>query len=156
MSRALALASAALVLACSAPLEGELVGEPVDDWTFAAGSDDIDFESPGGLRFRRVLVDTHVYDGALYLVVSTIFSAEDAALDEVLAGGRVRARIEGKRYDLRAARLERAEDIDPFLPSLLRESMGIESEGARWDPEPERYPGTQVRQWFFRLESQPR
>ncbi len=156
MIRGALVALGVLALACGSPLEGELVSEPVRDWSFARGAEDVAFETPGGARFQRVLAETYVHDGTLYLLVSTIFSAEDAALNETLAGGRVRARIAGKLYDLRATRLERAEDIDPFLPSLLRETMGMESQGARWDPLPDRYPGTQMRRWFFRLESDPR
>ena len=61
----------------------------------------------------------------------------------------------GKLYDLDARQLTTPAEIDRILPGLVRQN-GIEATGVRWDPEPERYPGTQMRQWFLRLESATR
>jgi hypothetical protein len=145
----------ALLLAagCSAPLEGGLVAEQVSDWSFLSGAEGLTFATPSGQRFRSVLTSHLVHDGGLYLHVSTIFSLADGALDELLAGGELQLLADGRLYDLRATRLEGPEMIDPILPTLLGENLKVETTGARWDPTPERYPGTQIRQWFFRLES---
>ena len=90
--------------------------------------------------------------GALYLQVSTILPASDAALDELRAGAELRLRAQGRVHPLRAIELTTGAEIDPILPTLVRETLAIEATGLRWDPEPARYPGTQIRQWFFRLE----
>lgn len=145
----------ALGLACSAPLEGDVAGGPVDDWSFVAEADDVELASGSGRRFRTVLAGPIVHDGDLYLHASTIFDLDDAALGEVLAGGGVRLLADGRLYELAARRLTTAAEIDPVLPTLVRENLKVEATGIRWDPEPARYPGTQIRQWFFRLESRP-
>ncbi len=39
-----------------------------------------------------------------------------------------------------------------MLPGIVSDTLKVEAEGIRWDPEPERYAGTQIRQGWFRLE----
>ena len=150
--RVVALAFA-LLAACSGGLEGEVVSEPVTDWSFLANAKDVVFETASGDSFTLVGVDPIVHEGALYLLATTIFTFDDGALDAVLAGEGVRMLAEGKLYDLKATHLTRAADIEPFLPTYVRENLRVEATGIRWDPEPERYPGTQNGSWFFRLES---
>lgn len=152
---ALALSLAlSLELGCSGGLSGEAVSEPVDDWSFVAEADDVAFATASGDTFTFVNAGPLVHEGALYFQATTIFERGDDALDALLAGERLRMRANGKLYDLDATRLTTPEEVDPLLPGMLRQS-GIEATGARWDPEPERYPGTQVRRWLFRLESAP-
>jgi hypothetical protein len=141
-----------LALACSARLEGELVSEPVADWSFLAGAGDVELATASGRRFRTVQAEPFVHEGALYLYVSTILPGSDAALGELHSGGELRLRAQGRVYPLRATELTRGAEIDPILPSLVRNTMAIEATGLRWDPEPARYPGTQIRRWLFRLE----
>lgn len=142
-----------LALGCSSPLEGEVVSEPVADWSSVADAEDVELATASGRRFRMAIARLSVHASALHLHVSTIFSLSDAALDELVESGRLRLRANGRVYDLRATRLTTAAEIDPLLPTLVRGQMKIEATGLRWDPEPARYPGTQLRQWFFRLES---
>ena len=149
--RRLALALC-LALACSAPLEGELVSEPVADWSFLAGAGDVALATASGRRFRIVQAKPFVHAGALYLQVSTILPAQDAALGELRAGAELRLRAQGRVHPLRAIELTTGAEIELILPTLVRETLAIEATGLRWDPEPARYPGTQIRQWFFRLE----
>ena len=141
-----------LALACSAPLEGELVSEPVTDWSFLAEAGDVELATASGRRFRTVQAEPFVHAGALHLYVSTIFPWTDAALGELRAGTELRLRVQGRVHPLRATELSRSAEIDPILPSLVRDTMAIEATGLRWDPEPARYPGTQIRRWLFRLE----
>jgi hypothetical protein len=148
--RAAALALC-LALACSRPLEGELA-EPPDEWSFLAGARDVELATASGRRFRSVQATPFVHRGAPYLHVSTIFAASDAALDELRAGGELRLRAGGRVHPLRAVELTSAAEIDPILPSHVRGTLAVEATGLRWDPHPARYPGTQIRQWFFRLE----
>ena len=141
-----------LALACSAPLEGEVVSQPVADWSFLGEAGDVALATASGRRFRTVQAVPFVHEGALYLRVSTILPTSDAALDELRAGAELRLRAQGHVHPLRAIELTRAAEIDPILPSLVRDTLAIEATGLRWDPDPARYPGTQIRQWFFRLE----
>jgi hypothetical protein len=150
--RAAVLALALALPACGGRLEGERASEPVRDWSFVAQADDVAFETSRGRRFRWVQPAAHAHEGALYLYVSTVLNRRDAALEEVLAGGELRMRAGGRLYDLRAVRLTEPAQIDPILPSLLSERMEIEAVGAHLAPSPARYPGTQLRQWFFRLQ----
>jgi hypothetical protein len=140
-----------LALGCSAPLEGERVREPVADWSFVSEARDVELATASGRRFRTVIANPFVHGRALYLHVTTILPFSDAALDDVLGGAGLALRTGGRVYALRATRLDTAREIDPLLPTLVR-GMSIEATGLRWDPEPARYPATQVRQWFFRLE----
>jgi hypothetical protein len=141
-----------LALACSAPLEGERVSEPVADWSFLAQAGDVELATADGQRFRTVQARPFVHAGAPYLHVSTILASSDAALDELRGGAELRLRAQGRVHPLRAIELTTAAEIDPLLPSLVRDTLAIEARGLRWDPHPARYPGTQIRQWFFRLE----
>ena len=149
---ALALSALALALGCSRGLSGQVVTEPVDDWSFVAEAEDVAFATESGDTFTFVAAGPLVHEGALYLQASTIFARDDGALDALLAGEGLRMRVGSKLYDLDARRLTTPEEVSPLVPVILRQSR-IEATGARWDPEPERYPGTQARQWFFRLES---
>jgi hypothetical protein len=141
-----------LALACSAPLEGELASQPVADWSFLAEADDVALATASGRRFRTVQAEPFAHEGALYLYVSTILPASDAALDELRSGAELRLRARGSVHPLRAVELTTGAEIDPILPTLVRETLAIEATGLRWDPEPARYPGTQIRRWLFRLE----
>jgi len=141
-----------LMLACSGPLEGERVSEPVADWSFVTEADDVTFASVDGARFRAVQVFPVVHDGHLYLHVSTILSLDDAGLDALLEGQGLHMRTGGRLYEFQPRRLSTPAEIDPLLRTLVRDNLKVEATGVRWDPEPERYPDTQVRQWFFRLE----
>ena len=147
-ARALALV---LLLGCSGGLEGEVVSDPVADWSFVADAQDVAFETAGGENFITVSANPIVHDGDLYLSVSSIFTLGNDAVDATLAGEGIRMRADGKIYDLSATHLTEAREIDPILPTLVR-ANGREAPGIRWDPKPERYPGTQMQRWFFRLE----
>lgn len=145
----------ALLLGCSGDLEGELVTDPVTDWSFVANTKDVAFTTARGQPFTIMVANPIVHEGKLYLSVSSLLNFSDGALDAILAGEGVWMRVDGKLYDLSATRLTDARDIDPILPTLIR-ANGMVATGIRWDPEPERYPGTQMGRWFFRLESAER
>jgi hypothetical protein len=143
-----------VALGCSSPLEGDAVTEPVADWASVAGAEDLELATASGRRFRRVLAQPFVSSNVLHLHVYTILDVSDPALDELLESGRIALRANGRVHALRATRLTSAAEIEPVLPTLVRDRMNIDATGLRWDPEPARYPGTQLRQWFFRLESE--
>ncbi len=145
----------ALLLGCSGGLEGDVVTDPVADWSFVANAEDVSFAAGNGETFTTVVANPIAHEGGLYLTVSTLFTFRDDGLDAILAGEGVRMRADGKVYDLSATHLTDPRDIDPLLPTLVR-ANGMEATGVRWDPEPSRYPGTQMPRWFFRLVSAER
>jgi hypothetical protein len=151
-----ALLAALLALGCSGALEGELVSTPVSDWSFVTDGEEPVFATAGGRRFQRVALAPFVHEGALHLHVFTFLDGDDAALAEVLGGGELRMAEGGKVYPLAAVQLTGAGEIEPVLPSLVRQTLQMEATGLRWDPEPARYPGTQLRQWLLRLHSPAR
>jgi hypothetical protein len=150
------LLAVALLLACSPPLRGELATQPVSDWSFVREAQDVAFETAGSRRFRTVAAAPVVQGGALHLHVFTFATGEDAALAELLAGGGLRMQAAGRIHELRTTPLTAATEIEAILPALVRDEMKMEATSLRWDPRPARYPGTQLRQWFFRLDSAPR
>jgi hypothetical protein len=152
--RATALALAGgLLLGCGPSLEGQPERGPVRDWSFVTGADDVVFETPGGRSFRWVTAAPLVVEGRLHLVVSTVFGWEDPALAEVLADGRLRMRAAGRLYELRVRELRGPAEIDPLLPTLVRERLHMHATGLRLERDSQRYPGTQIRRWFLRAES---
>ena len=76
----------ALLLGCSGALEGEVVTDPVVDWSFVATAQDVAFTAAGGETFTTVVANPVVHEGKLYLSVSTLFTFDDDALDAILAG----------------------------------------------------------------------
>jgi hypothetical protein len=68
----------------------------------------------------------------------------------------MRVRAGGVVYRARAVPLEGAEQIDPVLPDLLTGVQHLHVGAPHWiGTASERYPGTQVRQRFFRVEAPP-
>lgn len=142
-----------LLVACSERLAGERVEESIEDWSFVHNVADVTFATADGQRFRAVEVGHIVADGELYLHAQTIFRGSDATLDAVLAGAPLEMQVDGRVYPLEATYLTEAADIERVLPILVRDGMRIDATGIRWQPDSPRYPGTQMRQWYFRLES---
>lgn len=140
----------ACALACGSGLEGE-PGGAVEDWSFVRDAESVAFGAADGTPVRRVLAHPLVLDGRLHLRALTVFAVEDPALAAILETGRARVAVDGRVWTVRAVRLTRAEQIDPLLPELLRLSH-LEATAPRWEPTTPRYPGTQVQQWFLRLE----
>jgi hypothetical protein len=142
-----------LLLACSSGLEGERAEEPVRDWSFVANASDVTFWTADGTSFRGTIARPVLHEGALYLHAYTIFPLSEAILEVMNAGDEIFVRVDGVLHAVRATPLRSAAEIDPILPALVGSEMRMEATGLRWDPTPARYPGTQVMQWFFRLES---
>lgn len=150
MTRGWAALLLAGAIACGSGLDG-VPGGAVDDWSFVRDADSVAFASADGTRTRLVLAHPLVVDGRLHLRAMTIFPARDPAIEAILAEGRAQIAVDGRVWQVRAVPLTRAEEIDPLLPELLRLSH-VEATAPRWDPDPSRYPGTQVQQWFIRLD----
>ena len=94
---------------------GELVAGPVDDWTFAAQIEEIELEVDPASP-RSITVWCLVHGGRLYIPAAQ--GERKRWPGQVAADPRVRARIDGKRYDLGAVRI-----IEPVLAEALTAAL---------------------------------
>jgi hypothetical protein len=122
VSRFVASALPAMLLACSlvtgcggpflvipgGELRGEVVNEPVEDWSFIADRF-VDLETRPSNPYS-VQVNYFVKDGELY-----IDPAEGRGwLENIREDPRVRVRFGGRIYPLIAVRVDRAEELEGF------------------------------------------
>lgn len=140
-------------LACGSGLAGA-PGGAVDDWSFVRDARNVTFAAGDGTPIRLALAHPMVVKGRLYLHAMTLLDVADPALRAILREGRVQMAVRGRVWRGRAVPLTRAAEIDPLLPELLRLSH-VQGTAPHWNPQPARYPGTQLRQWFFRLDLEP-
>ena len=152
-ARALALAAGLAMLAC-----GGRLGEPSDaalpDAEALAAASDLAFATADGETPGFLSPTPFVHAGALHFVVSAL-PGTDASWVEAVSGP-MRVRAGGVVYRGRAVPLEGAAQIDPVLPDLLTRVQRMNVGTPHWvGTASERYPGTQLRQRFFRVESRP-
>jgi hypothetical protein len=133
------------------PLEGELVSGPTEDWSFAGDRYGIEVETRAGRWLRSARAWFVVQDGALYLYTASPveFGWIRRLREEDV---HVRLRIGGKLYATRAILLTDPAEIEPLLPEVLAKYYGVEASRVRWVGSSPRFPGTQLQQWFFRVE----
>ena len=121
---------------------GELVGEPVADWSFAKDLASIELEAnPAKPRSRTAWLA--VVDGRLYVPCG--FPESKAWPHQVLRDGRVVLRIDGRRYPFRALRETDPERLRRLGAEVARK-YGVGDEEAA-------VAGRDV--WFFRMDPRP-
>lgn len=121
---------------------GEWVSEPVRNWSFAADVAEIELQLVEPPRSRTVWILVH--EGRAYVPCGFL----DVPLwkqwpHEALADGRAVARIEGRRYPLRAVRI-----TEPELYARLGERAAEKYGAPGGTPDPDAV-------WFFRLDPRP-
>lgn len=131
-------------------LSGELVTEPVSDFSFASSEYGVQVEALSSTFFPSANVRCLVVEGTLYLFTESVF--EFGWLRALRRDPRARIRIREELYEVRAVPLTHPADIDPLLPDLLRKYFGMKVSGARYVGSSPRFPGTQVDMNFFRIE----
>jgi hypothetical protein len=133
-------------------LDGELVAERIDDWSFAANHDRIEIETRSGSFLRSASTWFFVHEGTLYLyAASPVEFGWIRRLRE--EDPNLMLRLDGKLYPVRAEALVEPGQIEPLLPAMLSKYYAMEVVHIRWVGPTRRFPGTQLRQWFFRIES---
>jgi len=119
------------------PMSGEIVREPVTDWSSVlAGTSRLELQVDPA--HPRSLTTTYIlHDGALY--VPSVLAAHKTWPAHVMADGRVVVRVHGRLYERRAVRV-----TDPAeIRALARE----------WDPKtPDDLDVGTLSTWYFRLE----
>ncbi len=117
---------------------GELIADPRVDWSFATSVREIDFQllEPPRSRVTWVLV----HEGQLYIPCGMPnFRLLKQWPHEALRDGRSLLRIQGKRYERQAVRVE-----DPRLLAVLAEQLRKKYPiGEGYDPD---------NLWFFRMD----
>jgi hypothetical protein len=146
---ALGAVVAGAVLACGpvgpipgGALRGDVVSKPVSDWSFTRDVEKVQVETRPSDPYS---VNTWIYGEGdrLYLPTSLILGDSEPTEREwvrnVLEDDRVRVRIDGLIYELRAIRVTDAEELEDARTKLL----------AKYDVEPDDHSSAA---WVFRLE----
>jgi hypothetical protein len=142
------------ILGCGHPIEGALDPGPLPAAEAVLAAPDLAFGAADGERPGFLLVEAFAHEGRLYLRAGTILAGEVAWIDRIARESSLRVLANGRVYAARAVPLTTAAEIDPLLPEVVSR-MRIDATGLRYVPDSERYPGTQLRQWYFRVEPDP-
>jgi len=139
------------------PLRGEPAAESVRDWGFLEPRYAIEIQTHAWSLLPSAQARFVVQDGVLWLY------AMATADFEVPWVRRLRDRdpgvtigVDGKLHQGRAVWVSDADALAPLLPAVLRKYHMVETSRARFVPSPERFPGTQIRHAFFRVDPAPR
>jgi hypothetical protein len=117
--------------------EGPLVTEAVQDWSFAAGVDEIELQLASQATSRTTWILVH--EGGAYVPAAVEFPPGKTWHRAALADGRATLRIAGRRYPVTLTKVE-----DGTLVAAVREV------GASKYPD---RPSGEA--WLFRVESRP-
>jgi hypothetical protein len=93
---------------------GDVVTQPVDDWSFAADVPEIELQLASQTRSRTTWIVVH--DGKAYVPASTQFPPGKTWHQSALEDGRATLRIAGKRYPVTLAKLD-----DPARITAVRD-----------------------------------
>jgi hypothetical protein len=149
--RAAAAVALLAALGCGHRIEGALEPGPLPPAAEVVAAPDLAFAAADGERPRFLLVEAFAHDGGLYLRAGTIFAGEVPWVERIARESSLRVLVNGKVFAARAIPLETAAEIDPLLPEVVSR-LRIDASGLHYVPDSERYPGTQLRQWYFRVE----
>lgn len=123
--------------------KGPLVREPVADWTFATAEQTAELQLVEPLRSRTVWLVVH--EGALYIPCGFLnWPLWKQWPYEALADGRAVLRLQGKRYEVQAQRVESDAEYQAALRLVARkyaQGRSVEADDRVV--------------WFFRLDPRP-
>jgi hypothetical protein len=153
---ALALAGCELGPFGGTALRGERVAEPVRDWSFAEPRYFVEIQTHAGSLLPSARTWFVVHEGTLWLYTMSTGGLEPPWL------GRLRDEdpgvtigVDGRLHEGVARLVTEPAELEPLLPRVLAKYHMVEVDGARF-ARSERFPGTQIRHWFFRVEPPPR
>jgi hypothetical protein len=134
-------------------LRGEPAAESPRDWSFLEPRYAIEIETRASSLLPSAQSRFIVQDGVLWLYAMKNADFEypwSRRLREQGAGITIAA--DGKLYPARAVLVEDTAMLEPLLPVVLRKYHLVETARARFVASPPRFPGTQIRHVFFRVE----
>jgi len=111
------------------PLAGEVVAEPVDDWSFSDAHLTVAIETQGAWLDHSVTVLCVAYAGSLY--VPSRNPTGKRWVRNVEHQERVRIGVEGRIYPARAERVTSLQEAEAASRALLRKYLGIEASEVR-------------------------
>lgn len=129
-------------------LRGELVTEPVEDWSFIPEQQHyLDVESRAGWLPYSARPWFMVHEQQLYLLLPSLFG--DALTRRIAEDPSLRVRVEGRIYPRRAVKVDEEGNLALLLAPFLRRQMAIEIGGKsrRVDS------GLDAKVWVYRLDS---
>jgi len=138
------------------PLRGEPATERVRDWSFLEPRYGVEIETHARSFLPSAWSRFVVQDGVLWLYAMSAADLEYPwvrRLRDVDPG--VTIAVDGKLYPGQAILVRDADMLAPLLPAVLRKYHMVETARARFVASPERFPATQIRHWFFRVEPAP-
>ncbi len=133
------------------PLLGELVREPVRDWSFTDAHGEIQVQTRIGILPYSVTTWSLSHQGRLYVPARN--GGAKRWVQRVLSDPEARIRIAGKVYPVRFELVTGSEETRPLARVMLAKYLGVEADEARplSGPTPEGQPRAEV--WIFRVES---
>jgi hypothetical protein len=131
-------------------LRGELVTEPVQDWSFTDDYFEIQVETRGNWLPHSVTticmaVGPHLYVPARRGGVKTWVA-------NLIKDPRARIRIGGQVYERTAVRVMEGEELGPAALALLRKYYGVEADAATFLTETPAEDDDRVDLWVFRMD----
>ena len=109
-------------------LSGEVVNEPVDDWSFVASHHYLLIESGARMLPYSKNVWFMVHQGDLYVLLPSLFG--DELRQRLLLDPLVRVEVAGKVYEQRAKEVEGDALVGELMAPVLRRIGSIELSGA--------------------------
>ncbi len=119
---------------------GELVTEPVTDWSFAENEELVELQLSGDSTSRTTWI--LVLDGSAYIPASLSFPPGKTWHKRADKNGSAVVRIRGRRYPIDMNRISDSE-IEADLKGIVVQKYGAAT------------PGDDAGVWFFRLSSRP-
>lgn len=139
------------------PLRGEPVSEAVNDWSFLEPRYAIQIETLAPSLLPSAQTRFVVRDGVLWLYAMGNADFEYPWVRRLRdEDPGVRIAVDGKLHEARAVLIRDSDALAPLLPAVLRKYHFVETARARFVPSSERFPGTQIRHLFFRVDPAPR
>jgi hypothetical protein len=134
-------------------LRGAPASEPVSDWSFLEPRYGLAIQTHAPSLLPSAQAWFIVQDGVLWIYAISTAQLErpwvQRLRDEDPA---VTIEVDGKLYQGKAVHVTDPAILEPLLPRVLRKYHGVETARARFAPRSERFPDTQVRHAFFRID----
>jgi hypothetical protein len=150
---ALAIAGCELGPLGGTALRGERVAEPVRDWSFAEPGYVLEIQTHARALLPSASTWFVVQDGALWLYAMSTGDLEPPWLARLREDPGVTIRVDGRLHEGRARLVTDPAALEPLLPRVLAKYHMVQVDDARFAAPSGRFPGTQIRHWFFRVEA---
>jgi hypothetical protein len=133
------------------PLAGEVVEEPVDDWSFTDAHRTVAIETQGEWIDHSVTVLCGA-DGR-YLYVPSRNPRRKKWVENALRDPRVRIGVDGRIYPGKATRVTSSSEAQRAVRAQIRKYLGVEVQKVRPLLEPPEPGDDRAEVWIFRVES---